>query len=191
LRIISGQLKGRRLQSISGMQVRPTADHVREALFNILANDPLETSVLDLFSGTGALGIEALSRGAKNAVFIDKDSQPLTVLHKNLLTFGLLAKSQIIRWDIARNLNCLKAFHNQFDLVFLDPPYHKCLVSLTLSHLLQVRCLAPSATIIAEHERGADVTSPDSSIVLKDQRRYGQTELTFFKVNPNSVDGTQ
>jgi 16S rRNA (guanine966-N2)-methyltransferase len=188
LRIISGQLKGRRLQSISGMQVRPTADHVREALFNILANNLLEASVLDLFSGTGALGIEALSRGAKKAVFIDKGSRPLSVLHKNLLTFGLLDQSQIIRWDIARNLNCLKAFHSQFDLVFMDPPYQKHLVSPTLSHLLQVHCLTPSATIIAEHERGVNIRSPNSSIVLTGQRQYGQTELTFFSHNPDSGD---
>lgn len=180
MRIISGQYKGRRLQSISGTDVRPTADQVREALFNILSQNVSGSCVLDLFAGTGALGIEALSRGAQYAVFVDNASRPLTVLRKNLRNFGLLTQSQVIRWDISKNLNSLKSFQNQFDLVFMDPPYHKGLVPVALCNLMRVQCLTPGATIVAEHERHCDITSPDASISVTDQRQYGQTALTFF-----------
>ena len=185
MRIISGQHRGRRLQSISGTAVRPTADPVREALFNILSQKASGSCVLDLFAGTGALGIEALSRGAQRAVFIDNASRPLTVLRKNLHNFGLLTQNQVICWDISKNLNCLKPFQNQFDLVFIDPPYHKNLVAVALSNLVRVQCLAPGATIVAEHERHLEITSPDVSLSVTDRRRYGQTALTFFDFNPN------
>jgi 16S rRNA (guanine966-N2)-methyltransferase len=186
VRIISGQYKGRRLQSISGTAVRPTADQVREALFNILSQIVSGSCVLDLFAGTGALGIEALSRGAQFAVFVDTASRPLTVLQKNLENFGLLAQSRIIRWDISKNLNCLKPFQNQFDLVFMDPPYQKGLVPVALANLMRAQCLAPGATIVAEHERDCDISSPYVSISVADQRRYGQTGLTFFYFNPDN-----
>lgn len=185
MRIISGQYKGRRLQSISGTDIRPTADQVREALFNILSQNISGSCVLDLFAGTGALGIEALSRRAQYAVFIDNAPRPLTILRNNLQNFGLLTQSRVIRWDISKNLNCLKPFQSQFDLVFMDPPYQKGLVPVTLSNLMRVHCLAPGATIVAEHERHCDITSPDASISATDQRRYGQTSLTFFYFNPN------
>ncbi len=184
MRIISGRHKGRRLQSIRGTAVRPTADQVREALFNILSDNVSGAFVLDLFAGTGALGIEALSRSARYAVFIDNGSQPLTVLQKNLDTFGLLTQSRIIRWNIAKNLNCLKPFRDTFDLVFMDPPYHKGLVPAALSNLIRVQCLAPGATIVAEHENNSDITSPEASISATDRRRYGQTGLTFFSFSP-------
>jgi 16S rRNA (guanine966-N2)-methyltransferase len=186
VRIISGQYKGRRLQSISGTAVRPTADQVREALFNILSQIVSGSCVLDLFAGTGALGIEALSRGAQYAVFVDTASRPLTVLHKNLHNFELLTQSRIIRWDISKNLNCLKPFQNQFDLVFMDPPYQKGLVPVALANLMRAQCLAPGATIVAEHERDCDISSPYVSISVADQRRYGQTGLTFFYFNPDN-----
>ena len=185
MRIISGQHKGRRLQSISGTDVRPTTDQVREALFNILSQNVPGSCVLDLFAGTGALGIEALSRGAQCAVFVDNSSRPLTVLRKNLQHLGLLKQSKAIRWDISKNLNCLKPFQNQFDLVLMDPPYHKKLVAVALSNLMRVQCLTPGATIVAEHERHCDIASPDASISITDRRRYGQTGLTFFDFNPN------
>lgn len=184
MRIISGQHKGRRLHKISGTAVRPTADQVKEALFNILSQKVSGSCVLDLFAGTGALGIEALSRGAQCAVFVDNASRPLTVLRKNLHNFGLLTQSQIICWDISKNLNCLKSFQNKFDLVFMDPPYHKNLVAAALSNLIRIQCLAPGATIVAEHERHFDIVSPDASISVTDRRRYGQTNLTFFDFNP-------
>jgi 16S rRNA (guanine966-N2)-methyltransferase len=180
VRIIGGQFKGRRLQAFKGSQVRPTADRVREAMFNILGHRPFEVSVLDLFSGTGALGIEALSRGAKTAVFIDNSAHALAVLRKNLDHCDLRDCTQTIQWDIDRNLQCLKAYPETFELVFMDPPYHQGLVPKALQHLLDSGCLLQEALVIAEHEADMKPEPPSTHFVCIDHRRYGQTALSFF-----------
>lgn len=180
MRIISGDHKGRKLLSIRGTATRPTSDRVREALFNILGRKPSGAHVLDLFTGTGALGIEALSRGASHAVFIDQSSQALTVLRKNIAQCNLDASSRILKWDITKNLNCLKPYPNSFDLVFMDPPYHKRLVTLSLSHLSTCRCLKDHAVVVAEHETGAAPEVDHSGFQLDHTRQYGQTALSFF-----------
>ena len=167
------------------MATRPTSDRVREALFNILGPKPVGAQVLDLYAGTGALGIEALSRGAEYAVFIDRSPQVLTVLRKNIAQCNLTAASRIIQWDITQNLNCLKAYAHTFDLVFLDPPYHKKLVAITLSHLLANRCLSTESTVVVEHEAGATIDVPGASLRMTDARRYGQTALSFYSLAPS------
>jgi 16S rRNA (guanine966-N2)-methyltransferase len=180
LRIISGDLKGRKLQSVRGMATRPTSDRVREALFNILGAKPHGAQVLDLFAGTGALGIEALSRGASSAVFIDHSAHALSVVRKNLEHCNISASSHVIQWDIAGNLNCLKRLDHPFDLVFLDPPYHKQLVPIALTHLLTRQCLSERSMVVAEHEPGCSMEMAAAGWVLEQERRYGQTMLSFF-----------
>jgi 16S rRNA (guanine966-N2)-methyltransferase len=180
VRIIGGRHRGRKLQALKGSAVRPTADRVREALFNILGRDFVGAAVLDLFAGTGALGIEALSRGAEKAVFVDKSTRALAVLRKNLDQCELRHCSQVIQWDIARNLNCLKGHPEAFDLVFLDPPYHCGLVERALQHLLQSGCLASGALLIAEHEAGAQLKMESTRLTCAENRRYGRTALSFF-----------
>jgi 16S rRNA (guanine966-N2)-methyltransferase len=180
MRVIGGRLKGRKLQTFKGFDVRPTADRVREALFNILGHRHLDASVLDLFSGTGALGIEALSRGAQTAVFVDNSPHSLNVLRKNLDHCALLLCSEAIQWDISRNLTCLKRYPQAFGLVFMDPPYRLELVPKALEHLLECGCLAREALLIAEHEAGMQPEIPSSRIVRVDYRRYGRTALSFF-----------
>jgi 16S rRNA (guanine966-N2)-methyltransferase len=180
VRIIGGRLKGRKLQALKGFDVRPTADRVREALFNILGHRHFNASVLDLFSGTGALGIESLSRGAKSAVFIDKSVQALAVLRKNLNHCGLQDCTQTIQWDIARNLKCLKSYPETFDLVFMDPPYKCKFVPATLQHLLKSGCLTTGALLIAEHEVGATLEIESARFTCTDSRRYGRTALSFY-----------
>jgi 16S rRNA (guanine966-N2)-methyltransferase len=180
VRIIGGRLKGRRLQAFKGRQVRPTADRVREALFNILDRKYIDATVLDLFAGTGALGIEALSRGAKTAVFIDNSAHSLDVLRQNLEHCALQPCAQTIRWDIARNLKCLVGYPETFDLVFMDPPYHCGLVAIALRHLVETGCLAPRAHLIAEHEAGKESEMESAQFTITDNRRYGRTALSFF-----------
>ena len=182
MRIISGEHKGRKLFSIRGMVTRPTADRVREALFNILGPKLFCAQVLDLYAGTGALGIEALSRGATHATLIDQSAQALTILRKNIALCNLTESSRVIQWDITKNLNCLKPYPHTFDLVFLDPPYHKKIVSQSLAHLLACKCLKAGAVVVAEHETGATVNIPASSLTLESTRRYGQTALSFFSL---------
>ena len=184
MRIISGQLRGRKLQTFKGSDVRPTADRVREALFSILGHRPVKACVLDLFSGTGALGIEALSRGANMAVFVDSHVQALTVLRKNLQRCALQHCTQVIQWDIVKNLDCLKIYPNAFDLVLMDPPYSRGLVPLSIKHLLQSRSLAPGAVLVAEHEAHTPPEIDSSMLACTDSRRYGRTGLSFFSYPP-------
>jgi 16S rRNA (guanine966-N2)-methyltransferase len=188
VRIISGKFKGRKLAVLKGTHTRPTSDRVREALFNILGATPEDAMVLDLFAGTGALGIEALSRGARGAVFVDSDRLPLDTLHRNITSCQLQACTHVFRWDIAKNLHCIKSLAFKFDLVFLDPPYHHNLIPPTLDHLLEMNALTPKAIVVAEH--AAD-ECPDPPLNLSCERRrtYGQTQLSFFTPTINKQDG--
>ncbi len=108
LRVIAGELKGRKLRSASGLRTRPTAERTREAIFNILGSTVQQAHVLDLFAGTGAYGIEALSRGAASVLFIEVDRQACVVLTGNIQTCGMADKARVLRWDASRNLNCLR-----------------------------------------------------------------------------------
>ena len=186
MRIIGGRLRGRKLQTFKGSEVRPTADRVREALFNILGRKFIGANVLDLFAGTGALGIEALSRGAQKAVFVDHSAHSLAVLRKNLDRCTLQQYCRTIRWDIAKSLKCLVEYPETFDMVFLDPPYHCGLVPTALQHLEKSGCLAPEAILAAEHEVGAAFEMESSGFTCTDTRRYGRTALSFFDYQPVS-----
>lgn len=178
MRIVSGHLRGRRLVAVPGRKTRPTADRVREAVFNILGSAPRGAAVLDLFAGTGALGIEALSRGARMAVFVDTAPQAVAVLRKNVESCGLQDCARILRWDILKNMNCLKPYSRTFDLVFLDPPYGRNMLPVTLERLVVMDVLADGATLVAEH---ADDELPEAAgLICYDRRRYGHTQLSFF-----------
>ena len=180
MRIIGGSLRGRKLGSLRGRSIRPTSDRVREALFNILGSKPVDATILDLFAGTGALGIEALSRGANRAVFIEKAGKTLNVLRKNIALCGLQACSRIIQWDIVKSLSCLQAYRRTFDLVFLDPPYQCGMIQPTLLNLMRCDALADGACIVVEHASQEDVAPVVPGLVWEDQRRYGRTKLTFL-----------
>jgi len=188
LRIISGSLKGRQLTPVKGRRTRPTSDRTREALFNILGLGTVHDAVtLDLFAGTGALGIEALSRGARRAVFVDRDRQALKTLRRNIERCGLTSRSRIHHWDIQKNLNCLQPILQPFDLVFLDPPYQQDLIPKALSHLIRLAVLASSAILVAEHAT-EEVIQPPAGLTVTDQRTYGRTCLTFLTPSENAPE---
>ncbi len=179
MRVIAGTRRGRRLTAPAGMATRPTADRLRESLFNILADQLHGRHVLDLFAGTGALGIEALSRGAASAVFIDRAKPALTAIAKNLAALALTDRTRVIRWDIVDNLDCLQNEPQRFDIVFLDPPYDTGAVAPALAALLRVDVLAPGARIIVEHSRRENVPVMEA-VTLSDQRRFGKTLVSFM-----------
>jgi 16S rRNA (guanine966-N2)-methyltransferase len=181
LRIIAGELKGRRLRTAAGLKTRPTADRTREAVFNILGPAVRGTWVLDLFAGTGAFGIEAVSRGAVAVVFVEIDRKALQVLNGNLHACGLAAQGEVIRWDAARDLNCLKGRERKFQLVFMDPPYGRELVLPALSNLDAARCLDDGARLVVEHGAGDLPADPVAPYQLQDQRRYGKTLVSFLR----------
>ena len=188
MRVISGTIRGHKLKTIGGSTVRPTADRVKEAMFNILAAKQKGAHVLDLFAGSGALGIEALSRGAQSAVFVDHNTRVLTALRHNLENCKITDLATVIRWDIKKNLKCLNSVSKRFDLVFMDPPYHQDLVKTAIGHLLLSDCLAHSATIVAEHEPGIQFDFDDRALIMTDARRYGSNQLSFYEFEPERQD---
>jgi 16S rRNA (guanine966-N2)-methyltransferase len=180
LRVIAGELKGRRLRTASGLRTRPTAERTREAIFNILGSTVQQAHVLDLFAGNGAYGIEALSRGAASALFIEVDRQACAVLAGNIQTCGMADKARVLRWDASRNLNCLRNHEPGFQLVFMDPPYGRGLVEPALSHLHQSHCATDGAQLVVEHDRDDPLPEPAKPYRLHDQRRYGRTLVSFL-----------
>ncbi|MCF8068937.1 MAG: 16S rRNA (guanine(966)-N(2))-methyltransferase RsmD [Desulfobacterales bacterium] len=180
LRVIAGSLRGRKLSTVKGNSVRPTADRVRESIFNILSAEIAASQILDLFSGTGALGIEALSRGAEAAVFVDRQQNSLAAVEKNINVCGLLEKTKIICWNISHNLSCLKAYRERFNMVFMDPPYNKNHIAPTLLSLKKSESLCHNAIITVEHSPQELIPEDIESFTLKNQRKYGRTMISFL-----------
>ncbi|MBU4388467.1 MAG: 16S rRNA (guanine(966)-N(2))-methyltransferase RsmD [Proteobacteria bacterium] len=181
LRIIGGELRGRKLYTVPGTLIRPTADRLRESIFNILSNLVKEAVVLDLFAGTGALGIEALSRGAESAVFIDDSKAALSVVERNVQSCAVDNRSQIIRWNIVKNLNCLRSIGSKFDLVFMDPPYNNGMIKPTLINLHDSGSLGNEACIVVEHNYLEPIPEISKQFELIDQRKYGKKLISFMK----------
>ncbi len=169
MRVVAGRLGGRRLAAPSGRDTRPTSDRVREALFAILGDlDGLR--VLDLFAGSGALGIEALSRGAASAVFVERAPRAAEVVAGNLAALGL--EASVVRADARRALRDASERADAYDLVFLDPPYRDAAAwGRELSAALPA-VLAPGARVVGESDRRAPL---ELSLPLADERRYGDT----------------
>jgi len=170
MRVIAGIHKGRRLQAPGGLETRPTSDRVREALFSILGERVVDARVLDLFAGSGALGIEALSRGAARATFVDNAAPAIRAIGANLEALG--ADAEVVRAEVRRFLGGASRSARQYDLLFLDPPY-RLAASLggDLSEPL-MGVMAPGATVVVESDRRAPL---EIDLPLHDERRYGDT----------------
>lgn len=178
MRIIGGKLKGRRLFSVKGFRVRPTTDKHRESIFNIIAPYLEGAVVLDLFAGTGALGIEALSRGARFAVFVDDYPAALATIRKNIQACCLESVTKVFRCNVLKNLNCLQPY--SFDLVVMDPPYGSELLKPAFLNLQRCACLKNGALIVAEHALNEPFSDNIPCFKRFDQRRYGKTLVSFF-----------
>ncbi len=180
MRIISGKCKGKKLVSVAGAATRPTADRVREAIFNIISAQVPGAAVLDLFAGTGAFGLEALSRNARSAVFIENSAPALRVIERNIRACGQEGAARLIQWDILKNLNCIRAGTPLFDLIFMDPPYHRKAVFPALSNLARTGALVDGASLIVEHAADDPFDVPSDAYELYDQRKYGKTLVSFL-----------
>jgi len=171
------------LKAPTSDQIRPTSDRLREALFNILAHaygDRLEaTAVIDLFAGTGAMGIEALSRGARKALFVDDAMEARALIRANVEALGLGGQTRIFRRD-ARKLGAAPA-GERFDLAFLDPPYGRYLTEPALMALHDGGWLAPEALIVIEETAQAPFALPDGYVLIE-TRTYGDTQVVFARV---------
>jgi 16S rRNA (guanine966-N2)-methyltransferase len=180
LRIIAGELKGRKLRSVPGTKTRPTAARIREAIFNILAFQIQGSRVLDLFAGTGAFGIEALSRGAESVVFVDADTDSISVLQENIKNLSLESLAKTFRWDLTRNLNCLDPLRSNYNLIFMDPPYNKKLIEPALYSLHNSQSIENGARIVVEHSRLEPILKSRLPYAISDQRTYGKTLVSFL-----------
>jgi 16S rRNA (guanine966-N2)-methyltransferase len=177
VRIIGGRFRGTRLYTPKGTGIRPTADRLRESIFNIIDLQLPGKRVLDLYAGTGAMGIEALSRGAIHGVFIDDNPRALDLIRRNISKVRAREQTTILSWNIARNLQCLCG-HDAFDLVFIDPPYRKDLVRRTLINLQSAKIGFTS--VIVEHDVKESIKDLPPAFMLHEQRCYGKTLVSFL-----------
>ncbi len=165
------------LAPFRGLRIRPTSERVREAIFNLLGQDMEGYSVLDLFAGTGVLGIEAMSRGAEKAVFIDNSIESIKIIQKNLNLFNFTEAATIIKRDLKRGL---PEINKWFHLVFIDPPYEKGLIRRVFDDLIHGPYLMPEAFVVIESRKGEIL--PDETHILRKwkQRIYGDTIITIY-----------
>lgn len=183
LRIIGGTLRGRRISSIDGSSTRPTPDMVREAIFNVIGSEIRGATFLELFAGTGAVGIEAISRGAEKAVLVEGNLKACEIIRKNIDACAITPKCSVIRWDLEKNLDFLNGGNEEFDMVFLDPPYEKDLVGKSLRHLSSCGSLKKEALVVVQHSVH-ELMAQDSLDRIFDtvkEKRYGKTLVSFLR----------
>src|SRR5580704_11200911 len=187
MRVIAGKYRGRPLRSLRGADIRPTSDRLRETLFNVLTSgnpNALEgTAWLDLFAGTGAVGIEALSRGAKQAYFVETSPPAAKLIERNLLSLGIVDGYKILRDDLAGIIWRLQREHVAADVVFLDPPYRmRQAYEETLTALADSSLVWAMSLVIAEHEKKFDPGSEFGSLRRFRKLVQGNTTLSFYKI---------
>ena len=181
MRVIGGNAKGRRLKVPKGQGVRPTSGRVKEALFNILPHDLSGIKLLDLFAGTGNVSIEAISRGAAEAILIDSSDQSGNVIRENLRRLRFMDRTRVWIVPVSRALRLLARRGESFDMIFLDPPYQRNRVEACLKIIARGNLLRSSGTLIVEHSTREQVEPEYGSLVMQDRRSYGDTLLSFFK----------
>lgn len=180
MRIIGGNLRGKKILSVKGDLTRPTSDRLRESIFNIISFRIQGAAVLDLYAGTGAFGLEALSRGAVSADFVDNYKNAINVIKKNIISCNMSDRSRVLNWNIVNNLNCFKTVQPSFDIVFMDPPYNRKTVNKTLINLHSSHCLKPGAMVVVEHSTLEKIDSYFSYFEITNQRKYGKTLVSFL-----------
>jgi len=183
MRVISGTARGKKLSSLEGLETRPTLDRVKESLFNILQFDLKDAKVLDLFSGSGALAIEALSRGAKKAVLCDNSNKAIQIINKNLKDTKLENKARVINKDY---LNIIKQLHNEskkFNIIFLDPPYKTDYAIKAIEQIIKDDLLEDDGIIVVETDdkNKIDEIKKNNNIEVYDTRKYGIVFIIFIR----------
>lgn len=177
MRVISGLLKGRKIEGFDIEGTRPTMDRVKESIFSIIQFSIRASIVLDLFSGSGSLGIEAISNGASKCYFVDSNKIAINTINKNIKSFNIEDKSILIKDDYMNALNSLKNI--KFDIVFLDPPYKDDYIDLSINYLLDNNMLNNDALIICEYDR--DINKEYNNLKEEKTKKYGDKFVTIFK----------
>ena len=182
MRITGGALRGRKVGTIRGKAIRPTADRVRESLFSVLGEAFAGRDFLDLFSGTGCVGIEALSRGAARSIFCEKDPAALRLIRANLRALGLLERAVIRRGELPASLSRLNSERPDIAVTYVDPPYGSTQYGEVFHKLVARRLAEPGALIVVEHSVKKALEFQVEPVVQTDVRRYGDAGLSFFRV---------
>lgn len=181
MRVLAGALKGQRLVTPKGRTTRPTADHVRIACLDTLMPYLERGPFLDLFAGAGSVGIEALSRGAPSAVFVERDRQAVVALDENVTRLDLVDRARVLRQDVGRALSVLGREGRSFAVVFLDPPYDSSDGASALVAVARGDSLLPGAIVVAQHATKAPLPATPGGLEHWKDRRFGETTLTFFR----------
>ena len=192
MRIIAGKFRSRQLKSIKGMALRPTSDKLRETLFNVLGGLVLDARFMDLFAGTGAVGIEALSRGASEAIFVERHPPTAALIKKNLESLDIRSGARVVASDGLKALERLATETHVpnagIDILFLDPPYvEKEQYKTVLAFLGDANLLAENAVVIAEHQRSLDLAETFGKLERVRVLRQGDAALTFYRFRPPSL----
>ena len=182
MRVITGSARGRRLKELEGMETRPTTDRVKEGLFSALQFDIEGRKVLDLFAGTGQLGIECLRRGAASAVFVDRRADAVKLIRENLRLTELEDRARVVAGD---SMEYLKSIREPFDIIFLDPPYAAGLLEPAIAHIAKFDILAPHGIIAAEHPADRVLPALAPPYRLHRTYRYGKIALTLYRRGGN------
>lgn len=181
MRVIGGKAKGHRLASPLGMDVRPTTDRVKEAVFNSIQQYLTDATVLDLFAGAGTLGIEALSRYAKQAYFVDSSPKQMDLIKKNLVKTKILHEAVLICSDIYVAIDTFSDKDMKFDVIFMDPPYNQGFVKKTLEKLGHTEILATEGLIIVEHSLKEIPPLEVGCLQRTSTKKYGSTGVAYFR----------
>ena len=183
MRIIGGTARGRTIKAPKGSAIRPTADRVREALFNILPRDLSGRQVLDLFAGSGSLSLEALSRGAESALLVDESAAAADLIRWNLETLGFTDRARIWAAPVGKALRRLAEEGAAYDAIFLDPPYDGGWVKRTMPVISRAGILNAGGSAVAEHSVRERVEGEYGGLIRRDSRQYGDTVLSFFELD--------
>ena len=192
MRIITGLARGAKLKAPKGQNTRPTADRIKESLFNILSSKIYDKEVLDIFSGTGNLALESLSRGAKSAVMVDSSAESISVIKFNAQHTRLIDKAEILKADVFVALKKLYLNNRKFDIVFCDPPYHKDLCLKVLETLKLYPILNSQGILVMEHAIEDVLPESHDNFSLLRRQKYGSTtQISIYKLNDLSNETSE
>lgn len=184
MRVVAGIHKGRQLKAVPGKTTRPTTDKVKEAVFQVLGPLFKDGMFLDLFAGSGSLGIEALSRGMKNGIFVDKHPKAIHTIYENVRTLKLDDRVEVFRTEALRAINAASKRELQFDLILLDPPYKKVNYGTLLDEIDKLQLLKENGMIYCEHDISEELPGDSDRFSVIKQDHYGGTiGITIYKKN--------
>jgi 16S rRNA (guanine(966)-N(2))-methyltransferase RsmD len=182
LRVISGKVRGLKLNTPKNEDVRPTTDRVKESLFNMISPYIMDSNVLDLFAGTGSLGIECLSRGAQRCVFVDVSKESISIIKSNITKARVENESVVLNLDFKDAISKLKVQKNKFDVIFMDPPYYKNMFIDALEKIDNADLLEEEGIIVIEHDSKENFPEKIGRLEKHKVKKYGNTTLTFYKI---------